>query len=529
MQTDIFAFFERLKELAEEANRLTNGSDEKSSFVIKSNSENVEIDKVLNTISTFIEIQKRRQSAQNAITKILANSENLTEAMPEILKSICSNIGWQWAAMWTIDTEAEVLRCGGIWQAQMTHMDEFTKLNREFTFEKGIGLPGRVWQNTKPAWIIDVQSDPNFPRAPIARKVGLHAAFCFPIRSSFGSIGVMEFLTMNFEKPDQSLLTVMDDIGSQIGQFVMKKLAQELTEKKLMELQTMHKKLEHDFNLKMKDSIRLNAHHIVTKVLENASDLIEATPLLLKAICEGLGWEYSVMWKTDESENALQWLDCWHVSGVEFTEFDVMNHNMKLAKGVGLPGRVLAAGEPLWILDVVKDNNFVRAAAAKKVNLHGAFAFPVRSKNQVFGVMEFLSNTIEGPDEALLTMMDAVGSQIGQFIEKKQAENFAKMFKEEVELHKIVIEDQINMVAEQQKENLKNSINIECTLLGITCRENEIIKYLIQGFGSKQIAEQLCLSKHTINAHRRNILEKTKCKNTTELVSFVLKKNSSLI
>jgi DNA-binding CsgD family transcriptional regulator len=56
----------------------------------------------------------------------------------------------------------------------------------------------------------------------------------------------------------------------------------------------------------------------------------------------------------------------------------------------------------------------------------------------------------------------------------------------------------------------------------ISNRENEIIKHIIKGFSSKQIAQKLHLSLHTVNAHRRNILKKTKCKNTPELGHYII-------
>ena len=51
-------------------------------------------------------------------------------------------------------------------------------------------------------------------------------------------------------------------------------------------------------------------------------------------------------------------------------------------------------------------------------------------------------------------------------------------------------------------------------------REQQIIKYIVQGLSSKQIATKLYLSTHTINAHRQNISKKTNCKNAAELSHY---------
>jgi DNA-binding CsgD family transcriptional regulator len=53
-------------------------------------------------------------------------------------------------------------------------------------------------------------------------------------------------------------------------------------------------------------------------------------------------------------------------------------------------------------------------------------------------------------------------------------------------------------------------------------REKEIVIKLSKGFNAEQIAEELNLSPHTIKTHRRNILHKSGCTNTTELVAKCL-------
>lgn len=55
----------------------------------------------------------------------------------------------------------------------------------------------------------------------------------------------------------------------------------------------------------------------------------------------------------------------------------------------------------------------------------------------------------------------------------------------------------------------------------LTEREVEIIELLLKGFSSEEIGQLLFVSKHTINTHRRNILEKTNFSNSTELITTI--------
>ncbi len=95
---------------------------------------------------------------------------------------------------------------------------------------------------------------------------------------------------------------------------------------------------------------------------------------------------------------------------------------MTFPAGVGLPGRIWRHGKAAWIPDVARDQNFPRAPEAARDGLHGAFGFPIVGSRGFLGVMEFFSPEIREPDDDLLQMFDAVGRQIGQFIERKTAE-----------------------------------------------------------------------------------------------------------
>jgi len=177
-----------------------------------------------------------------------------------------------------------------------------------------------------------------------------------------------------------------------------------------------------DIGARKRAEKRLAAEHAVTRILAEEKTLVESTPLILQTICEGLGWDLGSLWRVDDSAGRLHYVEKWHDPAIEVAEFTQMCRNSMFAPGDGLPGRVWKTGAPTWIADVTRDSNFPRLLVAAKEGLHGAFAFPVRSGNEVLGVMEFFSREIREPDEKLLAMITSVGSQIGQFIERRRAE-----------------------------------------------------------------------------------------------------------
>ena len=167
---------------------------------------------------------------------------------------------------------------------------------------------------------------------------------------------------------------------------------------------------------------RLLAQHTVTQILAEAATLEEATPKILRAVCECLLWDVGVLWRTDREAGVLRFVEVWHTESMEVSEFEAASRDSTFELGVGLPGRVWFNREPAYIPDVVRDANFLRAPVAARKVLHAAFGVPILLGGDVLGVMEFFSHEIRQPDQDLLDMMAIIGSQIGQFIERKQAE-----------------------------------------------------------------------------------------------------------
>ena len=94
---------------------------------------------------------------------------------------------------------------------------------------------------------------------------------------------------------------------------------------------------------------------------------------------------------------------------------------LTLPSGVGLPGRVLETGAPLWIADVTKDGNFPRAAAARTAGLRSAIGLPVAVSGRVEGVVEFFSREVRESDQKTLKALTGLASQVGAFIERARA------------------------------------------------------------------------------------------------------------
>jgi PAS domain S-box-containing protein len=158
-----------------------------------------------------------RLAVQSAVARALTEATSVHDAAQRVLGSIGGTLGWRFAGVWEIEPGGRRIRCAESWHAPGASAPAFEEASREAAFEPGVGLPGRVWTDAEPAWIRDVTQDTNFPRAAVAAECGVRGAFAFPIRSSRGVIGVVEFFTEEVAEPDQYLLDLMTTIGHQLG------------------------------------------------------------------------------------------------------------------------------------------------------------------------------------------------------------------------------------------------------------------------------------------------------------------------
>lgn len=181
-------------------------------------------------IARDISTRKRaeaRLGAQYEVTRALAESADFREAVPRVLRAVCEALGWELGIVWALDRERAVMRFVEAWSAPGVEVGEFERLSERRTFERGeAGLPGRVWGSGEPLWIEDLAAHPTFPRAGLAGRAGLHAALAFPVVMRGEVIAVLEFFSRELRPPDEALLALMVNVGSQMGQVIERQHAE---------------------------------------------------------------------------------------------------------------------------------------------------------------------------------------------------------------------------------------------------------------------------------------------------------------
>jgi diguanylate cyclase (GGDEF)-like protein len=165
--------------------------------------------------------------AHNAVTRVLADSDTLDDAAPKVLDVLGRALGWEWAAFWPLDPSTDTLTCAASWQDPSLELPVFRELSERLALAPGEGLPGRALASREVSWIEDVTRDPNFPRAQAAAKTGVRGAVALPLMGGSEAVGVMELLSREPRQPDQRVVEMLSAIGSQLGQFIERKRAEQ--------------------------------------------------------------------------------------------------------------------------------------------------------------------------------------------------------------------------------------------------------------------------------------------------------------
>jgi PAS domain S-box-containing protein len=149
------------------------------------------------------------------------------------------------------------------------------------------------------------------------------------------------------------------------------------------------------------------------------TNLEAAAPLVLEAIGTSLGWPVGALWLVDEDR--LRCLEAWHAPEVDGSDLERLTRTLSFDHGVGVPGQVWATGKPVWVQDIA-DTDLPRGTTAAELGLHALFAFPVMSEGRCLGVIEFFHGEAKSIDADLLGVVATIGAQLGQFLERRRAE-----------------------------------------------------------------------------------------------------------
>jgi PAS domain S-box-containing protein len=201
-----------------------------------------------------------RLAAEHAITRILASTDSLDEAAPGIVQVLLEGLEVDFGAVWAMDLQTRILKPLTMHLRQRTRaLQSFLEESRRLSLSPDTRLGGQMAQHGRAVWLEDISKESQFERKPAALRAGLQSAMVFPIQNAGKFLGFLEFFTRQRLERDPTLLNMMTAIGSEIGQFIQRRGAEEALRRAHDELETRVQQRTAELkstNTKLETSIR---------------------------------------------------------------------------------------------------------------------------------------------------------------------------------------------------------------------------------------------------------------------------------
>jgi diguanylate cyclase (GGDEF)-like protein/PAS domain S-box-containing protein len=151
----------------------------------------------------------------------------------------------------------------------------------------------------------------------------------------------------------------------------------------------------------------------VREAAQRAGSREDALRAALQRICAAAGWQAARVEFAREGENLLA-RSIWHLESPErLPDLRRVAERRRGGRGRDLTGKVLRDGAPQWRPDTEDGAGSV-------------FAFPAVAHERTVAAVEFFSNALEPPDDALLSGISRACAELGRVIEQKPAEDMLR-------------------------------------------------------------------------------------------------------
>ena len=167
------------------------------------------------------------------------------------------------------------------------------------------------------------------------------------------------------------------------------------------------------------------AQLVVAQRLVDSTTIDEAGPKLLDALGSTMGWDAATIWRVDGTSEVLRFDTFWSVPTADPGLTAELEHSLRSAtfrSGDGWAGLAWQTGEPVCEENGPPVEVCPGAAALRRASLHRTVAIPIVGSNGVLGVLEFFNRIHRPIDDGSLRTLTIASAQLGQFLERKRAE-----------------------------------------------------------------------------------------------------------
>ena len=347
--------------------------------------------------------------AVTAVGTALARATTACDAVEVALEVVRERFGWAYGSYWWIDDAGKALHFG---QESGDAGDEFRRVTMSASFAEGVGLSGRAWRTRDLVFVPDIGEVKDCVRAPAAQRVGVRSGICFPLFEAGRVVGTMDFFATETLVPSEQRLATLRAVGVLVSQTLERLTVADRQVAALADMSAVNQVLRQVSTAKTRDS-----------ALSQALDTIRT----------GFGWAYGSYWAIDPSDRLLKFVT---ESGDAGQEFRKVTLAASFAHGVGLSGRAWKTRDLVFVPDLAKVTDCVRAPAAQRAGVKSGVCLPIVVGGQIVGTMDFFVTTTitlsSGREEALRNTAFLLGQALERFGADERLETAGRQLLESI-------------------------------------------------------------------------------------------------
>jgi len=230
---------------------------------------------------------------------------------------------------------------------------------------------------------------------------------------------------------------------------------------------------------KMEEEIHLVRS--LTLGISIAEDFSSALKITLRNICESTGWVYGEAWVIDRETQSLVCSPAYYCATVELEDFRAKSELFSFPLEKGLPGKVWASRQSLWMTNVTEDPAFIRASLAREFGLKAAVGIPIVANGDVLAVMNFFLDKQRDQDNAFVNFLSTIATTLGLLFQRKHAEDALRVNYQKL---KKMLEDTTNVLSSSVQTRDPYTAGHQKRVASIACsiaKEMELPSNTIEG------------------------------------------------
>ena len=241
-------------------------------------------------------------------------------------------------------------------------------------------------------------------------------------------VGGVDYITKPFQ---------IEEVLARVQNQLSLRLLQSQLQLQARELHDRNSRLQQEIaeRQRAEESIRFLLE--TTRAIGEAVDFHSALEVILHQVGQTIRWDVGEAWIPDAEGTVLQSAPGWYASNARMESFRSQSEQLTFARNIGLPGRVWASKQPEWVEDISQGYpHFLQSQIALEVGFKAGFGVPILVGDEVLAVLVFFKISSCRKDARFIDIFNAVATQLGSLIQRKQAEELLRIAQEKY--HSIV-------------------------------------------------------------------------------------------